>query len=459
MVGEDRTGPRTRLRARSGTVRLRTTLMAALVVGVALVVAAVAMVILLRRSLTADVRASALLRARSVADELAAGGPEEEIPAGVEEEFVQVLDREGRVVASSANLEGRPPVARPAIGEARRVEGLPFEDDPFLAVAISGTTPRGPVTVIVGRTLETVTESTESVAGLLAAGVPLMLVVVGAMTWRVVGRALAPVEAMRTEVEAISSRELHRRVPDPPGNDEIARLATTMNLMLARLEQGQSRQRRFISDASHELRSPVTTIRSHAEVALAHPEGTTVEELAEVVWEEDVRLQRLVEDLLLLTKMDEGMLRLRTDSVDLDDLLFEEAERLRSNAGVRIDTGGVSAGRVVGDRDQLDKLVRNLTENAVRHCHGTVALCLREHAGEVVLSVDDDGEGIPPSELTRVFERFVRLDDARDRDSGGSGLGLAIVEEIATAHGGKVAAMDGPLGGARFEVRFPSPTG
>jgi signal transduction histidine kinase len=459
MVGEDRTGPRTRLLARSGTVRLRTTLMAALVVGVALVVAAVAMVILLRRSLTADVRASALLRARSVADELAAGGPEEEIPAGVEEEFVQVLDRAGRVVASSANLEGRPPVARPPVGEARRVEGLPFEDDPFLTVAISGTSPRGPATVIVGRTLETVTESTESVAGLLAAGVPLMLVVVGAMTWRVVGRALAPVEAMRAEVEAISSRELHRRVPDPPGNDEIARLATTMNLMLARLEQGQSRQRRFISDASHELRSPVTTIRSHAEVALAHPEGTTVEELAEVVWEEDVRLQRLVEDLLLLTKMDEGMLKLRTESVDLDDLLFEEAERLRSNAGVRIDTGGVSAGRVVGDRDQLDKLVRNLTENAVRHCRGIVALCLREHAGEVVLSVDDDGEGIPPSELTRVFERFVRLDDARDRDSGGSGLGLAIVEEIATAHGGKVAAMDGPLGGARFEVRFPSPTG
>jgi signal transduction histidine kinase len=458
MVGEDRTGPAARLRAGSGTVRVRTTLMAVLVVGAALVVAAVAMVILLRRSLTDDVRASALLRARSVADELAARAPEEEIPAGIEEEFVQVLDQEGRVVASSANLAGRPPVVRPAIGEARRIEGLPFEDDPFLVVATSGTTPRGPVTVIVGRTLETVIESTGSVAGLLAVGVPLLLVVMGAMTWRVVGRALAPVEAMRAEAEAISSRELHRRVPDPPGNDEIARLATTMNLMLARLEQAQSRQRRFISDASHELRSPVTTIRSHAEVALAHPRGTTVEELAEVVWEEDVRLQRLVEDLLLLTKMDEGMLKLRTEPVDLDDLLFDEAVRLRSNAGVRIETGGVSAGRVAGDRDQLEKLVRNLTENAVRHCHGTVALSLRGHAREVVLTVEDDGGGIPHSERTRVFERFVRLEDARDRDSGGSGLGLAIVEEIATAHGGDVTIGDGALGGALIQVRFPSST-
>jgi signal transduction histidine kinase len=261
---------------------------------------------------------------------------------------------------------------------------------------------------------------------------------------------------MRAEVEAISNRQLHRRVPHPPGKDEIARLAMTMNRMLARLEQGQARQRRFVSDASHELRSPVATIRQHAEVALSHPDGTSIEELAEIVLKEDVRLQRLVEDLLLLSRMDEGTLGRHTESVDLDDLLFEEAKRLRGTTNLRIDTGSVSAGRVSGHRGQLDKLVRNLIDNAARHAQGAVALSLREADGVVVLIVDDDGEGIPRSERGRVFERFVRLEAARDRDSGGSGLGLAIVTEIAAAHRAAVAVVDSPLGGTRLEVRFPT---
>lgn len=291
---------------------------------------------------------------------------------------------------------------------------------------------------------------------LLASGIPLLLLITGTVTWRVVGRALAPVERMRAEVEAISSKELHRRVPDPPGNDEIARLAETMNRMLTRLEQGQTRQRRFISDASHELRSPVATIRQHAEVALSHPNVTRIDELAEVVLAEDLRLQRMVEDLLLLTKIDEGTLHLWRESVDLDDLLFAEAARLRATTDVLVDTSEVSAGRVSGDRRQLDKLVRNLIDNAARHAHDKVALSLREHDGEVLLTVDDDGEGIPTFERERIFERFVRLEAARDRDSGGSGLGLAIVAEIAGAHGATIAVRDRPEGGTRLDVRFPA---
>jgi signal transduction histidine kinase len=456
MVGDRREGLAAHLRALTGTVRVRTTAAAAIVVGAALVVAAVAMVLLLRRSLSADVRASALLRAEAVAEELVAGEREDPLPVGDdEEEFVQVLGGAGRVVGSSENLEGEPAVARLDPGETRRVE-VPFEDDPFLAVATSAVTSRGRFTVVAGRTLETVTETIPAVVGLLAAGVPLLVLVVGLVTWRVVGRALASVEAIRAEVEAISTKELHRRVPDPPGKDEISRLAATMNRMLARLEMGQARQRRFVSDASHELRSPVTTIRQHAEVALSHPDGTSIKELAEVVLEEDVRLQGLVEDLLLLTKMDEGSLRIRAETVDLDDLLFEDAERLRATTNLRIDTSRVSAGRVSGDRSQLAKLVRNLTDNATRHAHNIVALTLREHDGEVVLTVDDDGDGIHPSERERIFERFVRLEEARDRDSGGSGLGLAIVAEIAAAHEARVAVVEGLESGARFEVRFPS---
>ncbi len=455
MVADTRRGWLSRLRAHAGTVRVRTTAGAVVVVGVALLVAAIAMVVLLRRSLTANVSTAARARADAVAVLVEGTSGRSLRGEDRDDEFVQVLDSQGRVVDSSPNLEGKEAVLRLAPGETERLEGLSFEDDQFLVVATSADAPDGPVTVMVGRTLESVTESSQVVVNLLATGFPLLLAVVAATSWRVVGRALAPVDAIRDEVDAISTAELHRRVPDPPGRDEIARLAATMNEMLARLEEGHDRQRRFVSDASHELRSPVATIRQHAEVALTHPKQSSVEELAEVVLEEDVRLQRLVEDLLLLTRMDEGTVHLRRAPVDLDDILLEEAQRLRSTTGLRIRTGGVSAGRVSGDSGQLEKLVRNVTENAARHARSTVELSLTEADGEVLLRIDDDGKGIPAPERERVFERFVRLDEARARDSGGSGLGLAIVAEIAAAHGGSVAALEGSLGGLRIEAHLP----
>jgi signal transduction histidine kinase len=284
---------------------------------------------------------------------------------------------------------------------------------------------------------------------------PILLLVFGLVTWFVVGRALAPVEAIREEVDAISSSRLDRRVSDPPGHDEIARLATTMNRMLERLQDGQLRQRRFVSDASHELRSPVTTIRQHAELALAHPDTTEIGELAEVVLEEDVRLQALVEDLLLLTRIDEGTMELHTEPVDVDDLVFEEAARLRGATDLRIDISNVSAGRVIGDRLKLERLVRNLADNAARHASSAIRLAVQEDDEHVVLEVDDDGPGVPGALRGVVFERFTRLDESRDRDGGGTGLGLAIVAEIAGAHGGTASVSDAPLGGARFEVLLP----
>jgi signal transduction histidine kinase len=442
-----------------GTVRVRTTVAAVVLVGLTLVVAGVATVVLLQRSLTADLRDAAQVRAEEVADglaEVAGSAVSDVIPEIIEEEeFIQIVDARGVVVASSENLGNGGPVARPRPGDAARVDGLPFEDDTFLAVSTWASTPDGRLLVVVGRSLDRVTDSGDAAVGLVAFGIPILLAVLAWVIWYMVGRSLRPVEGIRAEVEAISSTELHRRVPAPGSNDEVGRLAGTMNQMLVRLENAQTRQRRFVSDVSHELRSPIASIRQHVEVAMSHPEGTSIQELAEVVLAEDVRLQHLAEDLLLLAKIDEGLLAFDHAAVDLDDIVFEEARKWRGSTALRIDSTGVSAARVVGDREQLARVVRNLADNAVRHARSTVALSLREDDGSVVLEVDDDGAGIPVPERARVFERFVRLEEARDRDSGGSGLGLAIVSEIATGHGATVVVLDGPLGGARLQVRFP----
>ncbi len=445
------------LRARSGTVRVRTAAGAVGVVGFALIVAAISLVVFLRRSLTADVRVAALLRAEAVADQLAGGLP----TAGMrlprsEDEFLQVL-HEGSVVASTSNVRGERPLVRIAPGETARLD-VPFDDDPFLAVAASASTPDVSYTVVAGRSLDNVVESSATVVTLLAAGLPVLLLFVAGVTWRVVGRALAPVESIRSDVETISTQDLHRRVTVPGTSDEVARLAATMNQMLKRLEDGQVRQRRFVSDASHELRSPVASIRQHAEVALAHANGTSTSDLAGLVLAEDLRLQHLVEDLLLLARLDEDGDDRRREMVDVDDIVFQEVDRVRRSTNRTIDAGRVSAGRVLGDRKQLARLVGNLLDNAVRHARHGVAVSLFEHGDDVVLRVDDDGLGIPRQQRERVFERFVRLEDARDRSSGGAGLGLAIVAEVAANHGGVATTLESPAGGARLEVRIPRST-
>jgi signal transduction histidine kinase len=446
-----------RLRAWAGTVRVRSTAVTVLVVAVALIVGALALVAALRTTLTDEVREDAGERAGRVAAQLAdGGGPPDELPVGVpDEELVQILDERGRVVASSDNVAGRPAVAPLAPGESEQLPS-PLEEDDDEFVVVAAGTPDGRYTVLVGHALVEVLESTQLVIRLLAIGLSALLVLVALVTWKGVGRALAPVERVRGEVDEISAAELHRRVPEPPGGDEITRLAATMNRMLARLEAAQRSQRRFISDASHELRSPVASIRQHAEVALAHPGRTTLADLASTVLAEDVRMQRLVEDLLLLARADERRLRLRRAPVDLDDLVLAEARRLRATTALRIDTSAVSAGRVDGEEAALARLLRNLCDNAAHFARARVAFTLGERGETVLLRVEDDGPGIPEGERERVRERFVRLDDARSRDEGGSGLGLAIVSELVAAHGGTLTITDSPaLGGARVEVALP----
>ena len=305
-----------------------------------------------------------------------------------------------------------------------------------------------------GRGSEHIGEVAEVAGALLGVGVPLATALIGVVVWRVATRALAPVEQIRLQVEQVDADALDQRVPVSGTGDEIDRLAGTMNSMLDRIEHSYRSQQQFVSDASHELRSPLATMRQFAEVASRHPQSTTPEELSEVVLAEGGRMQEIVEGLLLLARLDEGEAR-SAEEVDLDDLALAEAKRLRSLGGVTVDSRGVTAVRVVGDARLLARAVRNLADNAVRHGRSQVAVSTTSENGVAVIRVDDDGAGVPEADRQRIFERFVRLDEARARDDGGSGLGLAIVAQIARAHGGTVRVEDSPLGGARFTIELP----
>jgi len=287
---------------------------------------------------------------------------------------------------------------------------------------------------------------------LLAVSLATVFAIVATVVWGVTGRALRPVEALRREVAAIAGDSLERRVPRPGGNDEIARLADTMNDMLARLEASARRQRRFVADASHELRSPLTSARTQVEVALRHLGCADAEAVLRGVLAEHDRLDRLTDDLLRLARLEEGAPR-ATAQVDLEEIVARETARL---AGVAVDDRHVLAGRVTGDHQQLASVVRNLLDNAARHARQRVAVSLGRDGDRVHLLVDDDGPGVPHADRDRIFERFARLDQARDRTRGGNGLGLAIVRSVVASHGGTVNVEDAPLGGARFRVDLPA---
>jgi signal transduction histidine kinase len=311
-------------------------------------------------------------------------------------------------------------------------------------------TQQGQVTLIARRSLGEVNRTVHSVTDALLLGVPALVAATALLAWHLAGRALRPVESIRAEAAAITGSTMHRRVPEPDAGDEVGRLARTMNAMLDRLEESSTRQRQFVSDASHELRSPVAAIRAQLEVALRRGDQVDWPQVARRVLDEDERLEAAVGELLELARVEEAAPP--PVDVDLDDLVLEEAGRVRP---VPIDTSRVSAGRVAGDPRQLVRLVRNLLDNACSHARSRVVTSVATGAGSVWLVVDDDGPGIPPADRERVFDRFTRLDEGRGRGGGGAGLGLAMIRSIAERHGGTVMIDDAPIGGARFVVRFP----
>lgn len=275
-------------------------------------------------------------------------------------------------------------------------------------------------------------------------------------TWLLLGRALRPVEAITNRVAEISSGNLDERVPVPPRQDEIGVLATTMNTMLTRLESSDRRRRQFVSDASHELRTPVAVLQSEAEVAERAPQSTTMQSFSGVVLTETHRLATMVEDLLSIARSDEtdgSDLRVGTSVVDLDEIVLAESNRSRR---LPVDRSAVSAGRIRAKSDEIGRAVCHLLDNAARYGHSKISVGVNAEEHQIRMWVEDDGPGIAPADRDNVFERFTRLDDARNRDQGGSGLGLAVVKSVVDASGGFIKIEESPLGGARFTLEWPA---
>jgi signal transduction histidine kinase len=265
---------------------------------------------------------------------------------------------------------------------------------------------------------------------------------------------LRRVERLRAQVAAITGRgDLARRVPEA-GTDELSRLGSTLNDMLAAMSRSAERQRRFVADAAHELRTPLAGLRASLDVAISHPEiavdQTWVAELAEG----HRRLGRLVNDLLVLASLDGDAPR-RRYLVDLAGVVTDGTRR-RTPTGIELRAGRIEPAVVSGDESQLARVVTNLVDNALRHARAAVRVALTVEDGQAVISVADDGPGIPPADREQIWGRFVRLDHDRARAGGGSGLGLALVRELAEAHGGTASAADPATGpGALFVVRLP----
>ena len=477
-----------------GSVRSRATLAATLVVAVALVAAGTAVLLSLRSNLIGQAATEAERTARAVASDIALTKPQDRL--SVDKDVpVQIVDEDGKLLAANEDLERISGTGTDAVrpqpqtspGGAASDSGDAGEsgdssdsdddadDDSSLAslepgevsdhttftngtATVDGETDeyrfakvhvevdgRGTLTVYAGAPLSAEQGAVKTALTVMLIGFPLLLGVVAGVTWLVTRRALRPVEGIRSEMAAITaSEDLARRVPVPDTHDEVAHLALTTNETLAALQTSVERQRRFVADASHELRSPIASLRTQLEVGAAHPELLDLDGAVE----DTVRLQDLAADLLLLARLDAGE-RPGDARFDLGALAREQAD---GRADVTVQAQAV---QVAGARGQVGRVLTNLLDNAQRHARSAVTVTVRKDGTWAVVAVADDGDGVAEADRERIFERFVRLDEARSRDDGGAGLGLAIARDVAVRHGGTLTVGRAPAGGALFELRLP----
>ncbi|HET6966529.1 MAG TPA: HAMP domain-containing sensor histidine kinase [Acidimicrobiales bacterium] len=444
-----------------GSVRVRVTATALLAVACALAVAGGVIRIGLQHDRQRILMETAQQNARAVVT----FNPQLSTPlvlpgaATIDSGLVQVLVH-GRVIGASRPLRRLPPLWHP--GE-RPVDSLDLVDDMAKDVhVVSVPVETGGVkgNVVVVASMQQFDHTVADVQSLLEVGSPMLLAVVGIICWVIVGRALRPIEMMRREVSEVATVPggRHHRVAEPSNDDEVARLARTLNSMLDRMEASTERERRFVSDASHELRSPIANIRTELEVALHHPGSADWGQVAGDVLAQNDRMEQLVAGLLLLARSDEGSLIEATEPTDLASVAEAVAADVPPGPPlVRVVVEERAAVRVPAV--YAERMVANLVDNARRFAATsvtvTVSRSVDDGGASAVLTVADDGPGVPEADRQRIFERFVRLDEARDRGEGGFGLGLAIVADLSRFYGGSIqVGAGGP--GAEFVLRLPS---
>ena len=424
------------------SVRLRVTAVATVIVIAVLGAVSVGLVAAQERLMTARLEDSLNGRADDITALVEGPGVPPVLGGRADDDIVtQVVSDSGVIVAASRGA-GRGVMAPAPDGrEALRTLRTPLDDDDFrvLSRRVDG------VVVHVGGALDDVTESAALLGRTLAVAVPVVAALLAALVWWLVGRTLRPVEAIRAEASTIGGPDLARRVPEPSGDDEVARLARTMNAMLNRIEEAYRRQERFVADASHELRTPLARMRAELEVDLAHRSSADFEATHRSVLEELDRLQVLVEDLLHLARGEADT----PVPVDLGVVVR------RVTSQTPVDVSAVGEATVIGDERQLRRVVANLLDNATRY-GSQVAVSVAQTDGVATLAVTDDGPGIPPDAQARVFDRFVRLDEARGRADGGAGLGLAIARDIVERHDGSIAIDPDYDAGTRVVVTLPA---
>ncbi|MEO3823226.1 HAMP domain-containing sensor histidine kinase [Actinomadura sp. B10D3] len=445
------------MRVRPRSIRARDTLVAAVIAALVLGVTAIGADYAVRSAVKADLLRETQVDARRVSGAVRDGtleGPIRDDSRG--RVLVQVVEPGGRVANATPAATDMPPVSRLWPSSNLRVRDFTTchgswpGRECFVVEAIRVSTAADSVVVYAANRqpsylVNGLLEAVLAVAVLLLAGFAAWV------TWRVVGRTLGPVEAIRAQLAEISATDLSRRVPQPAGEDEIAQLARTANETLDRLERAVGRQRQFASDASHELRTPIAGLRANLEDATMHPEDNDLRAVVASALRDTDRLESIVTDLLLLARIGTGGTASQRP-VDLSELA--DAEIRRRAFTLKIDTEIARGVTVRGVRMQLVRLLGNLLDNAERYADTRITVELSAADGVALLTVTDDGVGIAPADRERVFERFTRLDTARSRDAGGTGLGLAIAREIAQAQGGTLTVEDNPSG-ARFALRLP----
>lgn len=463
-----------------GSVRVRVTATALVAVACALVVSFFLVDAGMNRYRERVLQATADEQAREVVALNPGLSPPLVLPTNpsIESGLVQVL-RNGRVIGASRPLRRLPPLwdsGDPGVAATSEVLGSLARDVRAVAVPVSNGGVKGVVVVVTS--LQQYDHSVAYVRRLLEVGAPMLVVVVGAISWLVVGRALRPIELMRREVAEVATVRGGHRVAEPANDDEVGRLARTLNSMLDRIESSSDRERRFVSDASHELRSPIANIRTELEVAMHHPRSADWPQVASEVLSQNDRMERLVSGLLLLARSDEGSLPAVADPVDLAEIAAQAVGQATAGPAVHL---VAATAPVAVPAVYLERMVENLLDNARRFAATTVTVTVTltgpatatgtgprddgdegavpEGAGRwAVLRVADDGPGVPAADRRRIFERFVRLDEARHRGDGGFGLGLAIVADLSRFYGGSIEVIPADPG-AQFVLRLPAAPG